>query len=119
MIPLNLSVGARPDEQFHLQYGAPRPYVRWSYGVRRVEWANVVLPNGMPGEFTSYWFAGVKWYRGTAKCDGTRTYAYWYGQLGEPVDLDQYVMTTTPKEMFSLRFGWYKADTQWNNMGSI
>lgn len=113
----------REDERFHLQAG--QPYCR-TFGLddrlyRRVRWYNLSLPDGTGGKFTSYivlWF--FRWYRGTVKCDGTQTFAYWRGQLGEPYDTEHYVMTTTPKEMFSVRLRWRKPDREvWSNQGGI
>ena len=114
---MNLYDGARPDEQFHTQ--EYKPYCMafgfddWLY--RRVEWYNLSLPDGSPGRFTSYilfWF--FRWYRGTAKCDGSRTYGWWNaGNYG-------YVITTTPKEKFSVRLRYKRPDRErWDNMGGI
>ena len=118
----------RPDERFHLQPVKPfcmaHGWSDWLY--RRVEWYNLVLPggtvaDGTVGRFNSYvllWF--IRWYRGTVKCDGSRTHAYQAGQLGEPYDSEHYVMTTTPKEMLSVRLRWRKPVREvWANMGGI
>ena len=133
MTTLNLHQGARHDERFHLQYGTPKPHgVGVDWLLRRVWWTGVYLPDVAPdgapllahqrsGRFASWvvlWV--VRWYWGTVKCDGTRTRAYWGGQLGEPVLAGAFVMTTTPKEMFSFRLRWRRPDRErWDNMGGI
>ena len=119
---LDLNKDARPDERFHLQ--TPQPTCSgwgrdWFY--RSVTWQDIYLPNGKPGRFTTHvllWF--IRWYAGTVKCDATRTYMYRSGQLGEPYD-NQYVMTTTPKEMLSVRLRWRSPRYRewWDNMGGI
>ena len=119
---LDLSLMARPDERFHLQLGQPICNGwGWDQLYRRVKWHTLTLPDGAEGRFTSYivlWF--VRWYRGSVKCDGTRTLMYQHGQLGEPYDNEHVVMTTTPKEMFSVRLRWRKPDREvYTNMGGI
>ena len=115
---MNLYDNIRPDERFHTQpykpYCIAFGFDDWLY--RRVAWYELTLPNGSPGGFTSYivlWF--FRWYRGTAKCDGTRTFMWQEdGHTGE------YVITTTPKEMFSVRLRWRKPNREvWYNMGGI
>ena len=114
----DLMKGARPDEHFHLQAGPPVPHVVRLLGLRRTAWSNLFLSDGTPATFISWWLWKLQWYHGTAKCDGTRTRMAWAGQLGDPVALDQYVMTTTPKEMHAFR--WRSAgpsDPTWDNQG--
>ena len=123
---LNLNLGARPDERFHLQTGAPVPTttrIWWLY--KRVTWSNLTLPDGSPGRWSSWWLIGnaVHWYTGTCKCDGTRTRMYWAGQLDDGhapryrPDPAQYVMTTTEKEKFSVRFFVDPGEPSWDTMG--
>lgn len=126
---LDLHKGARPDERFHLQLGEPVPHVSrpwWGLGlVRLVTWSNLWLPDGQPGRWESWWVIGnaIHWYRGTCKCDGTRTRMYWLGQCDdgkEPpytADPHSYVMTTTEKEMWSVRFFVDPGEPVWTNMG--
>lgn len=119
--------GARPDERFHLQTGQPVPQVwrSWFGLVRHITWRNLFLADGSPGCFESWWVIGnaVHWYQGNVKCDGTRTRWYWAGELDDGVappyvpDTTQYVMTTTPKEKFSVRFFVDPAPPQWDLMG--
>ena len=119
---LNLLLHARSDEQFHLQTGQP-----WCVGkgddrkFRSVKWHGIYLEDGMPGWFNSYvlfWY--IRWYIGNVKCDPTRTFMYWRGQLGDIGDPMKYVMATTPKEKFSLRFHGKPLDREvWTAMGSI
>lgn len=82
---LNLAKGTKDYERFHLQYGAPVPRVWTFLGVKHVTWGNLSLPDGTPGRFSSWWLIGnaIHWYRGSVKCDATRTYMYWAGQLDE------------------------------------
>ena len=124
---LNLNKGTRPDEVFYLQWWAiaPNPDVwGWPWLCQRVHWPNL----GEKGCSFSSWilFWVFRWYRGTAKCDGTRTRMYWQGQLDDgqlPMYTPskfKYVITSTPKEMFSFRFSLKKPDHQrWDNMGGI
>jgi len=122
---LDLHKNARPDERFHLQLGPPTPVVSNWWLARIVRWQNVKLADGTPGSFTNWWLFGnaIKWYTGTAKCDGSRTRMYWAGQLddsrGTPYvpDYSQHVMTTTPKEMFTLRFFTDPSAPKWDTMG--
>lgn len=122
---LNLHLGARPDEHFHLQTGQPVPHVLDLKIVKRVSWSNLTLPDGTPGTFVSWWIFGnaIHWYRGTTKCDASRTYMYWNGQLedglGTPYvpDPSKYVMTTTEKERFSVRFFVDPSEPVWTVMG--
>ena len=114
----------RPDERFHLQTGQP-----WCVGwgtdrlYRSVKWYGVYLEDGSSGWFNTYvlcWY--VRWYVGNVKCDPTRTGMLRHGQLGEvpPNAENLYVMTTTPKEKFSLRFHGTPLNREvWTNMGSI
>ena len=120
--PLYDDIGAghvRADERFHYQFAHPFGQVYgfddWLY--RRVEWYNLTLPDETIGRFTSYillWF--FRWYSGTVKCDGSRT-QYCRQKLNDPT---LYVMTTTPKEMFSFRIRWRGPFREvWYNMGGI
>ncbi len=122
---LDLHKGARPDERFHLQRGQPVSTVwRW-FSIKRVTWSHLFLPDGTPGSWVSWWVIGnaLHWYKGTVKCDGTRTRMYWAGQLddgqGAPYvpDLSCFVMTTTEKEMRSVRFFVDPGEPTWDNMG--
>jgi len=123
---LQLTKGARPDERFHLQVGQPVPKVKNIFGVmKRVTWDNLFLADSTPGTFTSWWVIGnaIHWYKGNVKCDATRTFMYWNGQLddgGAPVyvpDPTKYVMTTTEKEKCSVRFFVDPGTPEWTNMG--
>lgn len=115
---VDLTIGARPDERFHLQHGAPFPRC-WTFGpIRRTAWGHLFHADGRAGWFVSWWCWKLQWYHGTVKCDGSRTYMYQHKQLGEPVDPEGYVMTTTPSELSAFR--WRTGgpgDTLWNNMG--
>jgi len=122
----DLMKGARPDERFHLQTGPPVPHVWTLFGVfKRVTWSNLFLEDGTPGVFTSWWVIGnaIHWYKGNVKCDATRTFMYWKGQLDDGVaipyapDPKAYVMTTTSKEKFSVRFFVDPGEPVWTNMG--
>lgn len=97
---INLNVNARPDERFHLQDGPPVVVSHFDWGwLRRTKWA---VANG---RFVSWWFFGhLQWYHGDAKHDATRTCMYEHGQLGQPVEPNQYVMTTTPSELLAFRW---------------
>lgn len=122
---LNLHKDARPDERFHLQTGPPVPKVVNLWFMKRVTWKNLVLPDGSPGYFHSWWLIGnaIHWYQGNVKCDGTRTRMYWWGQLDDGIapvyipDSTQYVMTTTTKEKVSVRFFVDPGEPVWDNMG--
>lgn len=122
---LDVHKGARPDERFHLQTGPPVPSVLNLWVVKRIVWRHLFLADGSPGTFTSWWVMGnaLHWYQGTVKCDGTRTRMYWAGQLDDGLpptyrpDTRQYVMTTTPKEKFSLRIFVNPGEPVWDNMG--
>ena len=114
---MDLYAGARPEERFHVK--PTKPYCvafgldDWLY--RRVEWFHLTLPDRSPAWFTSYillWF--FRWYRGTAKADGSRTFAW-------QADGNQgYVITTTTKEMFSVRVRYKRPDRErFDNMGGI
>lgn len=122
---LNLHKGAKDYERFHLQTGQPVPRV-WSFlGMKHITWSNLFLPDGAPGRFSSWWLIGnaLHWYRGNCKCDATRTYMYWAGQLddgqGEAYtpDPSKYVMTTTEKEKLSVRFFVDPGEATWQGMG--
>lgn len=122
---LDLHLNARSDERFHLQTGEPRPIISGGWFKRTIRWTNLFLPDGTPGVFVSTWMFGnsVHWYSGTVKCDGTRTHMYWWGQLDDGVEpkytpsIIQYVMTTTPKEMLSVRLFTKPGELVWSNMG--
>lgn len=122
---LDLHKGARPDERFHLQDGPPVPTVKRFLFNKLVTWSNLILPDGSAGKWSSWWLIGnaLHWYKGNCKCDGTRTRMYWNGQLddgqGVPYkpDPNKYVMTTTEKEKFSVRFFTDPGDPVWDNMG--
>lgn len=69
------------------------------------------------GQCDFFW--GGQCYFGSAKCDATRTFAYWASQYGEPVDKNKYVMTATPKEMMAFRWRSNGSDKEviWTDMG--
>lgn len=115
---IDLMLGAQPYERFHLQYGRPTPS-QWSWGpFRRTWWYNLSLPDGSKGTFVSWWIGKLQWYHGTVKCDGTRTKMAWDGQLGDPTAANQYVMTTTPKELSAFRWREQGPSTPtWDGMG--
>lgn len=110
---------ARPDEPFHVQHICPLSFAtgRWDWLYRRIDWHNLILPDGSAGAFTSWivlWF--FRWYIGTVKCNGTLTYAWW----AATGDYTAYVMTTAPWEMLSVRLRWRKPDRErFDNMGGI
>ena len=113
---VDLHKGARPDERFHVQQARPVPCTIQRGPYRQTSWTNIFLPDGYTGSFVSTWIWKLQWYRGTAKCDGTRTYMLNKGELGEPTA--GYVMTTTPKELHAFR--WRSkgpGDVRWDNMG--
>lgn len=123
---LQLTKNARPDEHFHLQTGPPVPHITNYLGIiKRVSWSHLFLEDGTPGFFTSWWIIGnaIHWYKGNVKCDATRTHMYWGGQLDDGVfptyvpDPKKYVMTTTKKEKFSVRFFVDPGEPVWTNMG--
>ena len=122
---IDLHAGAKDFERFHLQTGRPVAHVLNLWVVKRVRWSHLVLPDGSPGQFVSWWLLGnaIHWYRGTTKCDGSRTRMYWTGQLDdgrlphENPDPRNYVMTTTEKELFSVRFFVDPGEPLWDNMG--
>ena len=128
--PLNLMLGARPDERFHLQGQEPR--VKWitRFGpYRKVEWTSLFEPNGLPGTFTSVTirlgatdlngkFRCLQSYWGSVKCDATRTAMLHAGQLGGAMaQRASYVMTTTPKELWAARLHQADEIPVWQNMG--
>jgi hypothetical protein len=118
----NLSLNARPDERFHLQCGEPQPHGwGWDGVCRRVWWTQIYTEHAEDAQFVSWVVLWVfRWYHGTVKCDGTRTYAFWNWLLGGPVDVNRFVMTTTPKELRSFRLSLKKPDRErWDNMGGI
>lgn len=115
---IDLMLGAQPYERFHLQYGQPKSSA-WIVGpFRRTRWHNLVMLDGSKGTFISWWLWNLQWYHGTVKCDGTRTKMAWAGQLGDPTLADQYVMTTTPKEMSAFRWRTSgPSEASWDGMG--
>ncbi len=117
---LNLHKGARPDERFFLTPVCPVPKT-WSFWklIRRTSWDPIVMPDGTPGKWISWWFFNhLQWYHGTAKIDGTRTYMYRYGQLGAPFDPLSVVMTTTPSELLAFRWRTEPPKApKWDDMG--
>lgn len=128
---LQLNKGARPDEKFHLQTGPPVPHVMNLWIMKRVTWSNLFLdpkeyPPNTPGEFVSWWFLGnaIHYYKGNVKCDATRCHLYWDKKLDDGIgeeyvpDPNEYVMTTTEKEKFSVRFFVDPGEPNWDNMGS-
>lgn len=119
---IDLMEDARPDERFHTQH--TRPMCK-GWGVdwllRRVRWYGLWLPGyTAAGQFSSYIFLWVfRWYCGTVKCDGTRTFV-WQGSGGADSHPGEYVMTTTPRELFSVRLSLKRPDRErWNNMGGL
>lgn len=124
---LNLHLNARPDEHFHLQTGTPIPHVSRAWFIyKKVTWSHLLLADGTPGKFTSWWLIGnaLHWYKGNVKCDGTRTRMYWNGQLDDGLpptyrpDETKYVMTTTKKEQTAVRFFVDPGEPTWDGMGS-
>lgn len=113
----------RPDERFHWQIVQPEcESWGWDWLFRTVTWRFVSLPSGEFGRFSSSIFLWVfRWYNGTSKCDGTRTFALRAGQLGgDSIERSGYVMTTTYKELASFRLSWSKPDRErYDNMGGI
>jgi hypothetical protein len=115
----DLLLGApRPDEKFHVQVRQPRFEKKTWFGgfIRKTFWYMLLLPDGSPGTFVSWWIWNLQWYFGTTKCDGTRTYMLNHGELGEPES--GYVMTTTPSELHAFR--WRSGGPSfayWDNMG--
>lgn len=120
---LDLHRGARSDERFHLQSVQPTCEgwgVDWC--ARRVTWHGLTRPDGAAGAFSSVillWF--LRWYWGTVKVDASRTFATRHGHYGEVPGIESaYVMTTTPKELLSVRLRWHKPDREvFTNMGGI
>lgn len=122
---LNLLKGAKDFERFHLQVGMPTFHITHFWIGRVTVWGNLTLPDGTAGSFKSWWWFGnaLKWYYGTTKCDATRTSMYWNGQLDDGVepryvaDANKYVMTSTFKERFSVRFFGTPDPASWQTMG--
>lgn len=122
---LDLYIKTEPYEKFHLQDGPPVPRVTKNWFYRITRWDNLKLPDGSPGKFTSVWLIGnaIHWYTGNCKCDGSRTYAYWNGEMDDGIephyvpDPNKYVMTTTEKEKQSVRFFVDPGEPVWSNMG--
>lgn len=122
---LNLQKDGKDFERFHLQTGVPVPKVTNLWFMKRVTWGNLYLPDGTLGFFSSWWLIGnaIHWYHGNVKLDGTRTRMYWAGQLDDgqtPAyvpDKNKFVMTTTLKEKFSVRFFVDPGEPVWDNMG--
>lgn len=124
---LQLDKGARDDERGHFFLG-PEPVLHsfkaGRFGYREAVWS-VPKADGERGWFVSrWWFGHLQYYRGDAKCDGTRTRMYWQGQLddgqGEPYQphLSQYVYTDLPRELWAFR--WRQGgpgEPRWDNMG--
>lgn len=123
---LDLAYKARPtDGPFHLQWSEPTPHsYGWKSFIRFTRWSNVIDADGSKGWFWSLvMFGHFQTYLGSAKCDGSRTYMYRSGMLGNPFHSHTgYVMTTQPEEMWAFR--WRKssdtiADTpHWDSMGA-
>jgi hypothetical protein len=89
----------RPDERFHIREGPPiiKSHFDW-WILRRTCW------KVKDDTFVSWFFFGhLQIYHGI-KIDGSRTYMGWNGQLGDKLDHNMYVMTTTPKEQFAFRW---------------
>ena len=109
---MNLYDNTRPDEEFHIEHSPPY-MTAWGWCdclYRRIHW---VMEAGYFNTYILLWF--IRWYRGTAKCDGSRTFAW-----REDRHTADYVITTTPKEMFSIRLRYKKPDREvWYNMGGI
>jgi hypothetical protein len=122
---LDLHKGAKEYEHFHLQEGPPVPSVRRNWLYRITRWNNLQLQDGTVGFFESWWLIGnaIHWYKGNVKCDGSRTRAYWKGELDDGVppvyipDPNKYVMATTEKEKFSVRFFVDPGEPTWDGMG--
>lgn len=124
---LDLHKGARPDERFHLQKGQPVCTVKKGpFGVWKiVRWSNLFLPDGRPGQFTSYWVWPFHWYTGNVKCDGSRS--HWFHGSSDALDdgtwphyvgdKDYYVMCTTETEKRAFRVFVDPGEPTWDNMG--
>lgn len=110
---IDLLKDARPDERFEL---SEMPVVKHHFDIgliRRTSWTLGI------NTFVSWWFLNhLQWYRGSAKCDGTRTRMAWAGQLGDKLDTRLVVVTTTPSEMsaFRIKANGPSAPT-WDDMG--
>lgn len=119
---LNLQQNARPQDDFYLQIGAPisKTY-GWPWLFKLVKWHNLTNKDGSKGWFWSvalFWY--LRFYLGSTKCDASRTYWYWNGLLGGPVESTRYVMNAWSKEHWSIRFhGTPYTNEQWYEMGSI
>lgn len=108
---MTLYDNARPDEQFHLQNSRPAIISHvYCWPIRWTIWKTDL------GRFTSIWlFNHLQIYYGDSKCDGSRTYWAWQIHLTTP---EQYVMTTTKKELFAFRWRRHgPGETSWDNMG--
>lgn len=132
---LDLMKGKRTDEQFYVSPipVMPMPTLMEYWWGRRVEWTGIYLPDGSRGTFISTTintpFKKVRWYKGDCKCDATATFQYWSGELdngdGHPYTPNKLcvVMTTTPKEMLSVRLVSKQPPIidlmSWTNMGGI
>jgi hypothetical protein len=113
----------REDEVFYLFQGAVQIHTwGWTdYLYRSVKWRyegrwfdrhgrECYLADAWFNTYIVLWF--FRWYIGTAKVDGSRTNRLWDGGLGWPVPADAWVVTTTPKEKFSVRVRWRKPDRE-------
>lgn len=119
---LNLGKGARLEDDFYLNEGCPQVHSFGWYPLIRVNyWNGMKTKTGKKAWFVSLvigWYARA--YYGTAKADGTRTYAYWAGQLGGIPSLRNYVLNAWSTEHWSLRWRSVEPDCErWDNMGGI
>mgnify|MGYP001612450376 FL=1 len=119
---IDLHKNARPDEQFFLAQCVPTMTTwgrDWVY--RSVKWT--FGDCYCDSWFTTYiLFWCIRWYVGSAKVDGGRTLMLRKGELGAPYSsyIHAYVITTTPKEMYSFRLRWRRPDRERPlNMGGI
>jgi hypothetical protein len=129
---LNLYKDAKIGEKFHLQPTQPlyvEEYFKWGCGrVRQVKWFGLKTDKNEIGIFNSWTlrlydiddnhFRAIQYYKGTVKCDGSRSKMLFNGQLGGTAfEQLMYVMTTTPSELMALRIKKIDKVPVWNNMG--